>query len=112
MGGSVGALFVLHHTMLRLFKYPWASQGSNGQDTNVSNLKRNRSSDTVDLEEDATAVDSYVAEEPHPKRRKLAPAITNIPSYCESRDLDVFEAAKQQDREPDQVCHMRMLTLP
>jgi hypothetical protein len=88
--------------MLRLFKKAWATQGNGDVDTSGPNLKRNRSSDTVDL--DAMDVDSHVAEEPHPKRRKLAPAVTNIPHYCGNRDIEVLEAAKQRDSEPDQTC--------
>jgi hypothetical protein len=85
--------------MLRLFKKAWVTQGNGDVGPN---LKRNRSSDTVDL--DAVDDDSHASEEPHPKRRKLARAVTNIPPYCGNLDIEVLEAAKQRDSEPDQVC--------
>jgi len=96
-------VFVLTSIMLQLFKRAWAPQDTGKTDDDVANHKRSRSSETVHLED---AVDGDTNDEPHPKRRKLSSMIGNTPHYCGRHDIELFEASKRRDSEPDQVSHI------
>lgn len=103
-------------TMLQLFKRAWGPQDQgkgeeNREFSGGSNLKRARSKELVD-QDNGMDVDPQGGEEPHPKRRKIAPEGTNHPSYCEPRDIEALEAAKQQNSEPDQYATLCVLMGP